>query len=296
MADFRTGSVGILGRTNVGKSTFLNTVMGEKLLITSTKPQTTRNRIRCVYTTDTAQIVFVDTPGLHQPHTQLGRYILRASFRALREIDLLMYMVEARGEVNRYDRLIFNRLMDHDYPIFLLVNKIDRASDDKIKETLLAYSTIGRFAELIPVCALRGDNVDEVIRTVVSYLPQGKPLFDPSVRTDCSEEFLVGELIREKIFQSTFHELPYSTAVQVTQMSERKDGLIKIHANIIVDRNSQKGIIVGKGGKMIKKIGTQARRDIESLLGTHVFIDLRVKTASGWTKEKERIEQLVGRD
>ena len=296
MADFRTGTVGILGRTNVGKSTFLNTVMGEKLLITSTKPQTTRNRVRCVYTTDTAQIVFVDTPGLHQPHTQLGRYILRASFRALREIDLLMYMVEARGEVNRYDRLIFNRLMDHGYPIFLLVNKIDRASDDKIKETLLAYSTINSFAELIPVCALRGDNVDEVIRTVVSYLPQGKPLFDPAVRTDCSEEFLVRELIREKIFQSTFHELPYSTAVQVTQMSECKDGLIKIQANIIVDRDSQKGIIVGKGGKMIKKIGTQARRDIESLLGTHVFIDLRVKTVTGWTKEEERIEQLVGRD
>ncbi len=296
MADFRTGTVGILGRTNVGKSTFLNTVMGEKLLITSTKPQTTRNRVRCVYTTDTAQIVFVDTPGLHQPHTQLERYILRTSFRALREIDLLMYMVEARGEVNRYDRLIFNRLMDHGYPIFLLVNKIDRASDDKIKETLLAYSIINRFAELIPVCALRGDNVDEVIRTVVSYLPQGKPLFDPAVRTDCSEEFLVRELIREKIFQSTFHELPYSTAVQVTQMSECKDGLIKIQANIIVDRDSQKGIIVGKGGKMIKKIGTQARRGIESLLGTHVFIDLREKTVTGWTKEEERIEQMVGRD
>lgn len=294
MGSFRAGFVGVLGQTNVGKSTFLNAVMGEKLLITSPKPQTTRNRIRCIYTTDQAQIVFVDTPGLHRPHNKLSRHILREAFRALRGVDLLLYMVEPWGKVSDYDRVLLERLANQDRPILLLVNKADLARGNDLEETLLAYEATGRFAELIPISATQEINLDEALRTIVSYLPEGRPYFPASVKIDRPEEFLISELIREKILQSTFQEIPYSTAVRVKWMHDREDGLLEIKAEIVVDRESQKGIIIGKGGSLIKQIGTQARADIESLLGTRIFLELRVKVQKGWTKDAGQIEQLAG--
>lgn len=294
MRSFKSGFVGVLGQTNVGKSTFLNAVIGEKLLITSAKPQTTRNRVRCIYTSDEAQIVFVDTPGLHQPRNRLSRYILREAFRALRGLDVLLYMIEPWRRVSDYDRVLIERFQNHDRPILLLVNKIDLARGNDLEETLLAYEAEGRFAELIPISAVRKINLDEALRTIVIYLPEGRPYFPADIISDCSEAFLVGELIREKIVQLTFKEIPYATAVRVKWMNEREDGLLEIKAEIVTDRKSQKGIIIGKGGGMIKQIGTKARADIESLLGTHVFLELTVKVYKGWTRDLSQIERLTG--
>ncbi len=294
MHSFRSGFVGVLGQTNVGKSTFLNAIMGTKLLITSPKPQTTRNRVCCIYTTEEAQVVFVDTPGLHRPRNRLGRHILREAFRALRGLDLLVYMVEPWRTVSEYERLLLARVTRPDRPTILLVNKIDLARGNDLEETLLAYDATGLFAELVPISATRGTNRDEALSTITAHLPAGRPHFPPGVRVDRSEEFLVGELIREKIIQHTAQEIPYATAVEVKWMTVREDGLLEIRADAIVEKESQKAIIIGSGASMIKQIGTEARADIESLLGTRVFLDLQAKVVKGWTKDKEKIERLAG--
>jgi len=294
MGSFRAGFVGVLGQTNVGKSTFLNAVMGEDLLITSSKPQATRNRVRCIYTNDAAQIVFIDTPGLHRPHNLLSRHILREAFRALRGIDLLLYMIEPWGKVSRYDRTLLERLEEEDRPIILLVNKVDLARGNALEETLLAYDATGRFSELIPISARTKKNLDDVLRTVISYLPEKSPIFPPEVKIDRSDEFMISEIIRENVFQSTFHEVPYATAVWVKWLHEREDGLLEIKAEIIVDSKSQKGIIIGKRGGMIKQVGASSRTKIESLFGTHVFLELRVQVRKGWTKDEQDIERFTG--
>jgi len=294
MGSFRAGFVGVLGQTNVGKSTFLNAVMGEDLLITSSKPQATRNRVRCIYTDDEAQIVFIDTPGLHRPQNLLSRHILREAFRALRGIDLLFYMVEPWGKVSYYDRTLLDRLEEENRPIILLVNKVDLARGNALEETLLAYDATGRFSELIPISARTKKNLDDVLRTVISYLPEKSPIFPPEVKIDRSDEFMISEIIRENVFQSTFHEVPYATAVWVKWLHEREDGLLEIKAEIIVDSKSQKGIIIGKRGSMIKQIGASSRMKIESLFGTHVFLELRVQVRKGWTKDEQDIERFTG--
>ncbi len=293
MGSFKSGAVGVLGQPNVGKSTFLNAVMGEKLVITSDKPQTTRSRIRCVYTTEAAQIVFVDTPGLHAPQNLLSRRVLREALRALREVDVIAYMVEPWGKVTDYDQDMFDRLPELFAPMILLVNKVDLAKGNALEETLLAYDATGKFQELIPVCATQGLGIEDAVATIISYLPERSPLFPPDVKTDQSEEFLVAELIREKVFQLTYHEIPYATAVRVKWMHDRDDGIREIKAEIVVDRDSQKGIIIGKGGRLIKRIGTQARMDIERLLGRHVFLDLKVAVRKGWTRDAAEIERLT---
>ena len=294
MGSFRAGFVGVLGQTNVGKSTFLNAVMGEDLLITSSKPQATRNRVRCIYTNDVAQIVFIDTPGLHRPRNLLSRHILREAFRVLRGIDLLLYMVEPWGKVSGYDRTLLERLEEEDRPIILLVNKVDLARGNALEETLLAYDATGRFSELIPISARTKKNLDDVLRTVISYLPEKSPIFPPEVKIDRSDEFMISEIIRENVFQSTFQEVPYATAVWIKWLHEREDGLLEIKAEIIVDSKSQKGIIIGKRGGMIKQVGASSRTKIESLFGTHVFLELRVQVRKGWTKDEQDIERFTG--
>jgi GTP-binding protein Era len=294
MGSFRAGFVGVLGQTNVGKSTFLNAVMGEDLLITSSKPQATRNRVRCIYTNDASQIVFIDTPGLHHPHNLLSRHILREAFRVLRGIDLLLYMVEPWGKVSRYDRTLLERLEEEDRPIILLVNKIDLARGNALEETLLAYDATGKFSELIPISARKKKNLDDVLRTIISYLPAKSPIVPPEVKIDRSDEFMISEIIRENVFQSTFQEVPYATAVWIKWLHEREDGLLEIKAEIIVDSKSQKGIIIGKRGGMIKQIGAGSRTKIESLFGTHVFLELMVQVRKGWTKDEQDIERFTG--
>ena len=289
----RTGFVAVLGQTNVGKSTFLNAAIGQKLSITSSKPQTTRNRIRCVLTTDKAQIVFVDTPGLHQPSNQLSRRILREARRGLRGMDLLLYVVEPWGAVSDLDQMVFSEWKDIDIPVLLLVNKRDLAKGNALEETLLAYERTGLFAELIPMSATRPQGIDDVVETITRYLRPGMPLFPADQKSDQSETFLIAELIREKVFRLTHREIPYSTAVQLKWLTEREDGIVEIKAEIIVERESQKGILIGKGGKMIKRIGSMARTDIESLLGSRVFLETIVKVQAHWTSDSDQIEQLT---
>ena len=293
MTSFRSGFVGLLGPTNVGKSTFLNAVMGEDLLITSAKPQTTRNRIRCVYTTDAEQIVFVDTPGLHRARNRLGRHLLREAFRALRGLDVILYMIEPTGRVTPDDEALLPQLNQTGCPVILLVNKLDRARGAALEETLLSYEATGAFAELVPISALTGRNLDEALRTIVAYLPIGKPLFPEDVRFDHSEAFLIGELIREQIVLETSQELPYVTAVAVRSLHEREDGLLEIKAEIIAEKSSHKGILLGKGGERIKRIGSQARTRIEALLGVHAYLELTVKIRKGWTRSEKEIARLT---
>jgi len=294
MASFRSGFVGVLGQTNVGKSTFLNAVMGTKLLATSPKPQTTRNRVRCVYTTDQAQVVFVDTPGLHHPRNKLGRHVQREALRALRGLDLVVYMIEPWGRVRRPDQLALERVTSADRPTLLLVNKIDLARSNDLEETLLAYDGLGLFAELIPISAERRTNLDDALRTIINYLPQREAVFPAEVKTDSAEEFLIGELIREKVIRHTTQEIPYATAVRVKWLTTDASGLVDIRAEIVVEKESQKGIIIGAGARMIKQIGTEAREDIESLLGARVFLDMRVRVEKGWTQDDRAIDELAG--
>jgi len=289
----RTGFVAVLGQTNVGKSTFLNAAVGQKLVITSSKPQTTRNRIRCVLTTDETQIVFVDTPGLHKPGDQLSRHILREARRGLRGMDVLVYVVEPWGQIPEVDRMVFAEWQDIEVPIILLVNKIDQAKGNALVETLIAYEKTELFAELIPISSTQELGIDDVIETLSKYLKPGMTLFPDGQKSDQTEDFLIAELIREKVFRLTHREVPYSTAVRLKWLSERDDGIVEIKAEIIVERESQKGILIGKGGKMIKKIGTMARTDIESLLGSRVFLETIVKVQANWTNDAGQIERLT---
>jgi len=290
---FRSGFVGVLGQTNVGKSTFLNAVLREKILLTSSKPQATRTRIRCIASTDKAQIVFVDTPGFHRPKTKLGRHLVREAYRAVRGIDVLLYVVEPWGRVHPLDLAVLDRLGDEPPPILLLVNKIDQAKGNALEETLLAYAATDRFAELIPISATQRKGLDDVVETVTRYLPVREPLFPIDAKHDLPDDFLIAELIREKVFQYTFRELPYSIAVRVKWIHVLEDRPIEIHAEIIVDRESQKGIIVGKGGKMIRRIGTLARADIETLLGQHVYLELIAKVQRRLTEDDDEIRKLT---
>jgi len=289
----RIGIVAVVGQTNVGKSTFLNAVLGRKLLITSEKPQTTRNRIRCILNTERAQIVFVDTPGLHRPRNRLGRHILREAHRALRGIDVMLYLVEPWGKVIVADRETFAKWGAPEFPILLLVNKIDLAKGNQLEETLLSYEATGLFAELIPISATKGLGLDDVVETLTAYLPHGVPLFPEDVGSEQGEPFLISELIREKVVRLTYQEIPHSIAVRVKWFRERDDGLVEISAEILVDRASQKGIVVGKGGRLIKRIGTLARTEIEAMLGSRVHLDLIVKVDANWTKDENRIQQLT---
>ena len=289
----KIGIVAVVGQTNVGKSTFLNAVLGRKLLITSEKPQTTRNRIRCVLNTERAQIVFIDTPGLHRPRNRLGRHILREAHRAVRGIDAMLYVVEPWGKVIAADQQAFERWGDPEFPILLLVNKIDMARGNQLEETLLAYEATRLFAELIPISATNGLGLDDVVETLTGYLPDGDPLFPEDVESEQGETFLITELIREKVVRFTYQEIPHSIAVRMKWLHERDDGLVEIKAEIIVDRASQKGIIVGKAGGLIKKVGTLARADIEAMLGRRVFLDLIVKVDAHWTKDEGRIQRLT---
>ncbi len=292
---FKAGTVAVLGKTNVGKSSFINAVMGRKVVIVSDRPQTTRNRIRCIYTTAEAQVVFVDTPGLHQPMNKLSAHLLKEALRALAGVDALAYMVEPTGKVEAYDETVLPRIQSLPCPKILLVNKIDLAKGNDLPETLLAYDRLGIFHDLVPISAQRGTNVARALEVIVGHLPEGAPLFPPDLPTDRPLEFLVGELIREKIFNLTYQEIPYATAVVVEEMREREDKpLLEIYATIYVAKDSQKGIVIGAGGQKLKEIGRLARLELETMLGKKVFLSLQVKVRPKWTESEAEIVRLTG--
>lgn len=290
---FVSGFVSVVGRPNVGKSTLINSFLGRKLLIVSDKPQTTRNRIQAILTTEQAQVIFLDTPGIHKPKHKLGDYMVKIALEALKEVELILFMVEATSPPGPGDSYIAALLREVDTPVFLVVNKTDLAPAQFEQEWLPLYLQLGRFKKHFLVSALQGSNLSPLLEEATGILPPG-PLYYPSEMTvDRPEEFLVGEMIREKIFLQTRDEVPHSVAVEVDSMDLRKDrDLLDIRAVIYVEKESQKGIIIGKNGTMLKQIGTEARLELEKLLGNPVFLDLWVKVKKDWRRKENNLRQF----
>jgi GTP-binding protein Era len=276
----------------VGKSTLLNTILGEKVAIVSPKPQTTRNRIIGVKTLPDAQIIFIDTPGIHKPKHKLGELMVKQAKESVKEVDVILFMVDPE-EPGSGDKFIIDILKDMGKPVFLLINTVDPLKKPLLPPVIEAYSKLYPFKEIIPISALAGDGIDALIKTIVNYLPEGPKYYPDDILTDQLERFMVSEIIREKIIQQTEDEIPYSVAIEINQWSEREDGVIFIKANIYVEREGQKGIIIGKGGARLKTIGTNARLEIEKLLGTKVFLELWVKIKKDW-RQSERILKELG--
>lgn len=282
---FKSGFVTIIGRPNSGKSTFLNKVLGQKITITSDKPQTTRNNISGVYTTDTSQIVFIDTPGIHKPQHKLGEFMTKAAINTLRSVDLIMYMVDNTQSFGKGDQFIIELLKNVKVPVFLIVNKVDLVEDIvPLKNYIDKFKASFNFKGIFTVSALRGDNLDKLLVDIENELVEGPKYYPDDQITDHPEKFIISELIREKVLQLTKEEIPHSVMVLIEYMQndDVNPDLINIHASIIVERDSQKGIIIGKGGKMIKEIGTRARKDILYLLGSKVYLDLHCKAIKDW--------------
>lgn len=280
--EFHSGFVALIGRPNVGKSTLLNYIVGQKVAIMSNVAQTTRNKIQGIYTTDDAQIVFIDTPGVHKPRTKLGDFMERSTMSALAEIDAVLYVVAADEKRGPGDDYIINHLKDVKQPIYLVVNKIDTVHPNELPTIVDQYKDALPFKDIVPVSALQGNNVNTLMNELVQELPVGPQYYPSDQISDHPERFVIAEMIREKVFQLTREEVPHSVAIDVTSIKREDNETVHINANIIVERPGQKGIIIGKKGQMLKKIGQMARRDIEHLLGDHVYLQLWVKVVPGW--------------
>lgn len=289
---FHSGFIAILGRPNVGKSTFLNRIIGQKIAIMSDKAQTTRNKIQGIYTTDDAQIVFIDTPGIHKPQSRLGDFMVESALSTLNEVDAVIFMVNAEQKRGRGDDFIIERLKNVKKPIYLAINKIDRIHPDHLLEVMDDYRGALDFKDVFPISALQGNNCQEVIDTLIKDLPEGPQYYPTDQVTDHPERFIAGELIREKVLELTREEVPHSVAVVVDRIKRRDEEKILIQATIIVERASQKGIIIGKGGKMLKTIGVKARKDIELMMGDKVYLELWVKVMPNWKDRQIDLRSL----
>ena len=284
---FKSGFVAILGRPNVGKSTFLNHVMGQKIAIMSDKAQTTRNKIMGIYTTDQEQIVFIDTPGIHKPKTALGDFMVESAYSTLREVDTVLFMISADEARGKGDDMIMERLKAAKVPVILVVNKIDKVHPNQLLSQIDDYRKQMDFKEVVPISALQGNNVSHLVDILSENLEEGYQYFPADQITDHPECFLVSEMIREKVLLLTREEIPHSVAVIIDSMKrDEETDKIHIRATIMVERDSQKGIIIGKGGSMLKKIGSMARRDIELMLGDKVFLETWVKVKKNWRDKK----------
>lgn len=283
---FKSGFISIIGRPNAGKSTLLNALLGEKLAIVSDKPQTTRNVIRGVKNLKDCQIVFIDTPGIHKARGLLNEYMVREALSALRDVDGIVYMVEADRKPSDDDMFIIEGLKRLKCPVILGINKVDKVDKQRLLPLIERYSKLFEFREIVPLSALKGDGVELLTGIIAGLLPEGPKYFPEEILTDQPERFIAAEMIREKVFLFTEEEVPYSVAVSIDTFDEKKGkGLISISATINVERDSQKGIIIGKRGAMLKKIGTEARKDIEDLLGSRVYLELFVRVQQEWTKK-----------
>lgn len=289
---FHSGFVAILGRPNVGKSTFLNQVIGQKIAIMSDKAQTTRNKIQGIYTDDQTQIVFIDTPGIHKPHSRLGDFMVESALSTLNEVDAILFMVNATQKRGRGDDFIIERLKNVKKPIYLVINKIDQIHPDKLLEIMDDYRQTLDYAEVFPISALQGNNCPELVASLIETLPVGPQFYPADMVTDHPERFIAGELIREKVLELTREEVPHSVAVVVDRISRSDEEKVQVQATIIVERNSQKGIIIGKGGKMLKNIGVKARKDIELMLGDKVYLELWVKVMPNWKDRQIDLRSL----
>ena len=282
--DFKSGFVAIIGRPNVGKSTLMNHLIGQKIAITSKKPQTTRNRIQTVYTCEKGQIVFLDTPGIHKAKNKLGEYMVAVAERTLKEVDAIMWLVEPSTFIGAGERHIAEQLQGVGVPVILIINKIDTVKKEEILPAIDTYRKICDFAEIIPCSALRGQNTEDIIDSILKYLPYGPMFYDEDTVTDQPQRQIVAEVIREKALHALDAEIPHGIAVAIDKMKERpgKNPMVDIEATIVCERDSHKGIIIGKGGAMLKKIGSNARFELERMLDSKVNLKLWVKVKKDW--------------
>jgi len=285
---FKSGFVAIVGRPNVGKSTFLNRVLKQKVAIMSDKPQTTRNKIQGVITDNDSQMVFIDTPGIHKPKHELGKFMTDLALGTLNEVDMVMFMAPANEKIGPGDRFIIEHLKRVKKPVFLVINKIDTIKKDELMEVIANFKKEHEFDGVIPISATTGENVDTLLAVVKENLEEGPQFYPTDFITDHPERFIISELIREKVLHLTHEEVPHSVAVVIDEIyrdPERED-LINVAATVIVERKSQKGILIGKQGKMLKDIGTLARKDIVNLLGSKIYLELWVKVQKDWRNKK----------
>ena len=289
---FHSGFAAIVGRPNVGKSTLLNAILGEKIVITSDKPQTTRNRIQGIHNVPGGQIIFIDTPGVHRAKSRLNRSLLETALEATKGVDALLFLVEATASPSAESEAMAELLTGITVPVFLVINKVDLVEKGRLLKLMETYSTLFDFREIIPVSAQKGDGVERLVELVCGYLPEGPQYFPDDILTDLPERFVVEEMIREKVFRLTHDEIPYSCAVKVESFKERPNGVIAIAAAIVVERDSQKGIVIGKGGDMLKRIGTAARKEIELFLAERVFLELFVKVSKDWSENPAKLKEF----
>ncbi|MCM3040510.1 GTPase Era [Paenibacillus motobuensis] len=290
---FKSGFVAIIGRPNVGKSTLMNQVIGQKIAIMSDKPQTTRNKIHGVYTTNEMQIVFLDTPGIHKRQSKLGDFMNTTALNTLGEVEAVLFLVDAAEGLGGGDRFIIEKLKGLSTPVILVLNKIDRVEPEALLPLIEEYSKLHDFAEIVPISAMLGNNVNTLLEQLGKYLPEGPQYYPEDQITDHPEQFVCAELIREKILHMTREEVPHSIAVTIEDMRVQDNGVVYVGAVIFVERDSQKGIIIGKQGSMLKEVGKRARMDIERLLGSKIFLELWVKVKKDW-RNQERILKDLG--
>lgn len=288
----KSGFISIVGRPNTGKSTLLNTILKSHIAIVSNVAGTTRNAIQGVYNDEDAQIIFVDTPGIHKPQDKLGKYLNKQTYESLEDIDAILFVVDASAPVGKGDKFITQAFRNIETPVILVLNKIDKLTDEQILNAINSYKDLYDFADIIPISALKDDNIKRLIKIVKGYLKDEIKYYDDGTITNTSLEFMLGELVREKVLNLTEEEVPHSVTCAVTKLVD-KGNLMEVYVDIIIERNNLKKIIIGSGGSMLKNIGTLARKDMEQLLGKQVYLELYVKTIKNW-RDKERYLQELG--
>lgn len=289
---FKSGFISIIGRPNVGKSTLTNKILGEKLSIVSCRPQTTRNNIKAVLTKEDYQLVFVDTPGIHEPRHKLGEYMVKIAENSTKEVDLIVFMTNPRREIGKGDELILEQIKKSNKPVFLVINKIDENPEELVVQTLQKYSQYMDFAEIIPISAKRNKNVNTLMELMIKYMPEGPKYYPDDMITDVQERFIVSEIIREKSLKLLSEEVPHGIAIEILSMKQNDRGIYHIDANLLCEKDSHKGIIIGKGGSMLKKISTYARQDIEKVLNSKVNLKVWVKVKKEWRDSNFLLKEL----
>ncbi len=288
---YKSGFVTIVGRPNVGKSTLLNRIIGEKISIISNKPQTTRNKIQMVHTGEDYQIVFLDTPGVQMPKNKLGEYMLKVSKSTLNEVDIITYLVDDSKSIGKLDSYIIEQLRDVETPIVLVINKIDKLTKDEVEEVKKVYREVGIFDKILAISAQDGDNIEDYLLTLKDMLEEGPQYYPEDMITDQPERFIISEIVREKALNNLSEEIPHGIAVEIEKINEREDkDLIDVYATIYCEKKSHKGMVIGKQGKMLKKIGQEARKDIETLLGSKVNLQLWVKIEDKWREKDKKVK------
>ncbi|MCB2288787.1 GTPase Era [Clostridium sp. CS001] len=289
---FKSGFVTIIGRPNVGKSTLINFIMGEKLSIVSNRPQTTRNNIQTILTNKDSQIIFVDTPGMHKPRHKLGEYMVKVAKQSTSEVDVILFITTPGDEIEPGDIHILEQFKDINTPVFLLVNKIDENTQERVAKTIKSYSEYFSFKEIIPISAMKGKNVDVVTNLIAENIPEGPMYYPEDMITDQQERFIITEIIREKALKLLSQEVPHGIAVEIISMKRDEKNLYNIEANMLCEKDSHKGIIIGKGGKTLKQISTYARQDIVKFLGENVYLRLWVKVKKEWRDTSSILKDL----